>query len=94
MYKIKVIITYTIHYYYICFVHGLAALGNFAPLMVLVTIGKGMIAATYGTCWIYLHELYPTSIRSSAGAIGYGVSRVGSMIGAYMSHLVSTDNHW
>jgi len=68
------------------------ALGKFAPLMVLVAIGRGATAATYGSCWIYIMELYPTSIRSSAGALGYGVSRIGSTIGAYMSHLVS--NHF
>ena len=46
--------------------------------------GKLFISATFGIIWVYVCELYPTSIRSSGTAGGSMAARIGAVSAPYI----------
>ena len=68
----------------------LAVMETFWLRLLMVMLCKAFISSAYTSIWIYTNEVYPTSVRSSAGGLSYGFSRIGSMLGAYVGLLVGT----
>ena len=51
-------------------------------------LGKFAVSASLAVTWIYLSELFPTSIRGSANSVAVAISRLGAIAAPIVDSLV------